>query len=157
MIVNFKLLTETARLPVINSEHDAGIDFFSDEDFTLAPTARHTFLTGVAWEPYFEEREKEISHLFKIYMQIQGRSGLASKEGIAVLGGVVDEGYRGEIKIILVNTNTYLALRGDGYFQVKRGDKIAQGIPLVIPLVHVKLAKEISGTERGNKGFGSSG
>ena len=150
MIINFLLMSENARLPVINSEHDAGIDFFSSEDYTLAPKARHTFLTGVAWEPYFEEREKEISHLYKIYMQIQGRSGLASKEGIAVLGGVVDEGYRGEIKIILVNT-------GDEFFQVKRGDKIAQGIPLVIPHVHVKLAKEISGTERGTRGFGSSG
>jgi dUTP pyrophosphatase len=150
MIINFLLLSETARLPVINSEHDAGIDFFSNEEHPLTSGARHTFLTGVAWEPYFEEREKEISHLFKIYMQIQGRSGLASKEGIAVLGGVVDEGYRGEIKIILVNT-------GDKDFYVKKGDKIAQGIPLVIPHVHVKLAKEISGTERGIRGFGSSG
>jgi dUTP pyrophosphatase len=150
MIVNFLLLSETARLPVINSEHDAGIDFFSDEENLLSSGSRHTFLTGVAWEPYFEEREKEISHLFKIYMQIQGRSGLASKEGIAVLGGVVDEGFRGEIKIILVNT-------GDRDFQIRKGDKIAQGIPLVIPHVHIKLAKEISGSIRGEKGFGSSG
>ena len=151
MIINFKLLTPTARLPVKNHETDAGIDFFADKEHYLGPNGgRDTISTGVAWEPYFIEREKDLSPLFKVYMQIQGRSGLASKNGIAVLAGVIDSEYRGEIKIVLVNTS-------NEEFKIYKGDKIAQGIVLLTPSVMITMNKEIGETSRGEKGFGSSG
>jgi dUTP pyrophosphatase len=150
MVIKFKLLTQTARLPVMNHETDAGIDIFSDEGFEIPPKERHMFSTGVCWEPYFDAREQTVSYLFKMYMQIQGRSGLASKNGIAVLGGVIDQDYRGEIKIILVNT-------GDDWVKVNKGDKIAQGVVHFTPHVQIKMDDTISQTARGGNGFGSSG
>ena len=150
MVIKFKLLTDTARLPFMNHETDAGIDIFSDEDFEILPKERHMFSTGICWEPYFDAREDAVSNLFKIYMQIQGRSGLASKQGIAVLGGVIDQDYRGEIKIILANT-------GDDLVRVTKGDKIAQGVVHFTPHVQIRMDDSISQTARGGKGFGSSG
>jgi dUTP pyrophosphatase len=150
MVINFKFLTSTAMLPRKNSETDAGIDFFADENYFLEGGEHHTFSTGVAWEPYFDAREDLFSNLFRMYMQLQGRSGLASRDGIAIMGGVIDPTYRGEIKIILVNTSNVGK-------QINRGDKIAQGIVLLTPHVMIKMTKEISDTERGASGFGSSG
>jgi len=150
MVINFKLLSGTAQLPRKNCETDAGIDFFADENYFLEGGEHHTFSTGVAWEPYFDAREDLLNNLFRPYMQLQGRSGLASKNGIAIMGGVIDPSYRGEIKIILVNTSRYTT-------KINRGDKIAQGIVLLTPHVIIKMTKEISDTERGTNGFGSSG
>jgi len=151
MVINFKLLTPTARVPLLNHETDAGIDFFSDEEFVIGRRNTHLFSTGVAWEPYFDAREDGfgMQNFFKIYMQIQGRSGLASKNGIGVMGGVIDPAYRGEIKIILINTTGI-------EYKVSKGDKIAQGIVHFIPHYTIKIAKDLGETSRGEKGFGSS-
>ena len=75
----------------------------------------------------------------------------AIKKGIAVLGGIIDEEYRGEIKIILIN-------HGDKEVIFRKGDAIAQGIVYEIPIVQIKEEKEIStDTDRGEGGFGSTG
>lgn len=84
------------------------------------------------------------------YGRIAPRSGLAVKHGIDVLAGVADSCYRGEYKVVLLNT-------GDKDFEVKKGDRIAQLIvtPYASPdLVEVTSLDE---TDRGDKGFGSSG
>ena len=151
MVINFKLLTGTAKIPFYNNSTDAGIDFFSDQDHKLHPGEHYAYSTGVAWEPYFDQRETGagLNNFYKFYMQIQGRSGLALRDGIAVLGGVIDQDYRGEIKIILLNT-------GNDTVDIFKGMKIAQGIVILTPNVVIKATEFISDTNRGSKGFGSS-
>ena len=85
-------------------------------------------------------------------VQIRPRSGLAAKKNITVLNtpGTIDADYRGEIKVILINF-------GKEKFIIKNGDRIAQMV--VAPVVQADLeeVKELSGTERGSGGFGSTG
>ena len=86
-------------------------------------------------------------------VQIRPRSGLALKHGILVLNtpGTIDSDYRGEVKIILANL-------GKEPFTVNRGDRIAQAVPMAVPVeVDFVEADEVSGTERGAGGFGHSG
>lgn len=87
-------------------------------------------------------------------LQIRSRSGLAAKNGVMVLNspGTVDSGYRGEVKAILFNTGAF------GDFAINHGDRICQGV--VAPVIHNVLfdqVSELDHSERGGKGFGSSG
>jgi dUTP pyrophosphatase len=120
MVVHFSKLSTTAIIPTKAHQDDAGMDFYYDgKEIVLEAGDRKTLSTGVSWEP-------KPAGKFLPYLQIQGRSGLADKYGILTLAGVIDSGYRGEIKIVLVNT-------GRKEFTIKPGDKIAQGIVHFIP------------------------
>jgi dUTP pyrophosphatase len=143
MVVNFKKLSELAKIPTFSNEDDAGMDFYAADNVEILPGERALIGTGLAWEPNHDLDKKK-------YLKIEGRSGLAAKSGIVVLGGVVDELYRGEIKIILLNTDK------DNSFIVKVGDKIAQGIAYLIPRIEIKEVEDINNTVRGASGFGSS-
>ena len=81
---------------------------------------------------------------------IKDRSGWAAKKGAHVLAGVVDAGYRGEIKVVLCNC-------GEEPLEVKPGDRIAQIIIIPIPQVKLQRVSELSSSERGERGFGSTG
>jgi dUTP pyrophosphatase len=85
-------------------------------------------------------------------MQIRSRSGLAAKYGVMVLNspGTIDADYRGEVKIILLNT-------GDEAFTVHRGDRIAQGVPAQVARIGFREETSISETGRGAAGFGHTG
>jgi dUTP pyrophosphatase len=144
MIVCFKRITTTAMLPTRSFDTDAGIDFYADEDLVIEPYSRSIVETGLIWEP------RELPSIWNIYMKIQERSGLALKNGIEVLGGTIDEQYRGEIKIILYNSTIYP-------FSIKNGDKIAQGVVYYIPKFDIEEVDDISQTARGAGGFGSTG
>jgi dUTP pyrophosphatase len=78
------------------------------------------------------------------------RSGLAIKKGVSVLAGVIDSSYRGEIGVVLLNTNYDDLI-------IKKGDKIAQLLIQPIETVNIEEVKELSDTERAENGFGSSG
>jgi dUTP pyrophosphatase len=94
------------------------------------------------------------------YMQIMGRSGLAMKYGIQVLGGVIDSNYRGEIKVLITSSCTSSeAAYGNGcQYIVKKGDKVAQIIPIRISQDDFSFVDRVNDNEeRGEKGFGSSG
>lgn len=85
--------------------------------------------------------------------QIRPRSGIAYKEGVTVLNspGTVDSDYRGETKVMLIN-------HGERTFEVHHGDKIAQMVISQVPMVRYKaVERELSTTERGGGGFGSTG
>ena len=153
MIIKFKRLTDTAKLPEKNHDTDAGMDFFADEVVDLMAGKTLAISTGVAWEPYFEDgiTEQNFSNFFLVYMKIQGRSGLALNNSIEVLGGTIDSDYRGEIKIILNN-----ASRSNKTFSIRKGDKIAQGIVYLIPKYQIEETKILTKTKRNEKGFGSS-
>lgn len=85
-------------------------------------------------------------------MQVRPRSGLAAKYGITVLNssGTVDSKYRGEVEVIIINHSSEL-------FNIRPGDRIAQAVINELPNVQFVKVKNLSDSERGEKGFGSSG
>ena len=137
-----KLLTPEARLPQRAYEHDAAWDLYAAEAATLPPLQRAVVGTGVALGLP--------SHLAALTLP---RSGLAARNGISIVNspGLIDPGYRGEVRIILLNTDT------EATFRVEPGDRIAQLLFLPITGVRLLQAEELDDTHRGDRGFGSSG
>jgi len=134
------------------------MDLISVEDVIIPPKQRATIGTGIAMQlPRPIELYKSMTnreHKVSLFLeaQVRSRSGLASKHGIFVLNspGTVDNGYRGEIKVILYNTSEIP-------FVVEKGMKIAQMViteAFQIPTVEVD---DLNETDRGEKGFNSSG
>lgn len=131
-----------AMLPEKNYEA-AGWDLFSNEDVEIYPENRHPISTGLVVFP-----EK-----MGYFLKIEARSGLAVNHGIFCPCGVIDPDYRGELKVVLANS-------GSRPIQIKKGQKIAQF--LVLPLlrtdiIEISSLNTATATERGSKGFGSSG
>ena len=134
-------IEEDAIVPYKAHKADAGMDLFSIEDKTLKPMERKLIRTGIKIElPKNTEA------------QIRPRSGLALKNGITVLNtpGTIDEGYRGEIGIILINLSKE-------EFRVEKGMKIAQMVIKPIININVEVISELSESSRGEDGFGSTG
>jgi dUTP pyrophosphatase len=140
--LRFQLLAEGARLPSRAHDGDAGLDLYASEAATLGPSERASVGTGVAVE---------------IPIRLAGlvlpRSGLAARHGIALVNapGLIDAGYRGEIRVLLLNTDRAEA------FEIRPGDRIAQ--LLLIPFIEATpvAALELAEAARGDGGFGSSG
>ena len=132
----------TSTLPKYAHEGDAGLDLYSRLDCILAPFDRIAVPTGIA---------VSIPEGYAGF--IQPRSGLAVKYGITVLNtpGLIDSGYRGEIKVILINLNP------KENFVIRRGNRIAQFVIQKVENVEVEVVEELDETTRGEKGFGSSG
>jgi dUTP pyrophosphatase len=140
--VPVKLLTPQARLPERAYEHDAAWDLYAAEAATLPPLHRAVVGTGVALGLP--------SYLAALTLP---RSGLAARDGISIVNspGLIDPGYRGEVRIILLNTDT------EATFTVEPGDRIAQLLFLPITSVQLLQTEELDDTHRGDRGFGSSG
>ena len=139
-MITFKVnrLASDAKLPIKENATDAGIDIFTNESYTLKPGEAHMFSTGIAVE------------FPKGYVALLwDRSGLGSK-GIHRLAGVIDSGYRGEWKVVLLNTTKKK-------FEIKKSDKIVQCILQKFEPAKITEVKKLSATKRGAKGFGSSG
>ena len=87
-----------------------------------------------------------------IELQVRSRSGMALKQGLIVANqpGTIDEDYRGTIGVILMNSTPFLS-------EIKKGERIAQIVPGYVPAYKIGFTEEVTETERGNKGFGSSG
>ena len=131
----------TNSLPEYQTPQSAGIDLQSDQNITITPGARTLVKTGLHIE------------LPKGYQaQIVPRSGLALKHGISIVNspGTIDSDYRGEIGIILIN-------HGTEPFNVKSGDRIAQMVISKVEQLEWESVEELSNTERGEGGFGSTG
>lgn len=144
-VMRVQKLNEHATLPTYGSSGAAGMDLyanFSAEGIgmgSIAPGERRLIKTGIA-----------IAIPRGHYARVAPRSGLAFKNGIAVMAGVIDEDYRGEVGVILIN-------HGTEDFVVKHGDRIAQ---LIIEKYTPCLPIEVSSlddTTRGVGGFGSTG
>lgn len=159
----FKKLHPDAKLPTQGKPGDAAFDLYCVEDFTLDLGETKAVSTGLQlanMDPY--------DHVTpgSLFLQVEGRSGLASK-GIFPLGGIIDATYRGEIKVILHNGNqTKLGILGIPTIephQFKAGDRIAQMIIRRIVtndnrhVVEMVETKEVSPSVRGDGGFGSTG
>lgn len=140
MKIQIKKLYPDAIIPTQARKGDAGYDLYALEGVNLKKGERNKIPTGIC-----------VAIPDGYYGRIAPRSGLAYKNGIDVLGGVVDSAYRGEIGIILIN------LGENDTFEISRGDKIAQ---LIIEKCHdvewidVEVLPE---SDRGTGGFGSTG
>lgn len=142
-MLKVKLLHPDAKVPTRANPTDAGLDLCAiTEDGGIARIEggyRKIVSTGIA-----------ISIPQGYVGRILPRSGLAAKEGIHVMAGVVDSSYRGEIKVVLLNT-------APGGFIYRTGDRIAQLVIQKIQLWNPEVVDELDETERGENGFGSSG
>lgn len=140
-ILKIRKIHDKAIIPNCAHEGDAGLDLYSVEELVLNPGERGLIHTGIQMElPTNTEA------------QIRPRSGLALKNGITTLNspGTIDEGYRGEIGVILINHSNEV-------FKVEQGMKIAQMVIKPVFKINVIEAAELSDSERSENGFGSSG
>ena len=139
MIIKFKQLTKDALLPKYVKDGDAAFDIYTNISGTIQKGKIKMFSTGVASE-----------FLKGYFVSFRDRSSMASKNGIHVLAGVIDSGYRGEWRIVLANL-------GENDCKIEKGDRIAQGIVHQLPKVTIKEFKKLSMSQRGKDGFGSTG
>ncbi|SEE03686.1 dUTP diphosphatase [Ruania alba] len=129
-------------LPRYAQPGDAGLDLLAREAVELAPGERHAVPTGLA-----------IALPLGFAAFVHPRSGLAARHGLTVLNtpGTVDAGYRGEIKVILVNTDRSAPVR------LERGDRIAQLVIQRVCTADLVEVEQLPGSARGSGGFGSTG
>jgi dUTP pyrophosphatase len=137
--LSFKRLDPGATLPTRGSSYAAGLDIYSIEEVVIEPRQRSLVRTGlaVAIPPGY-------------YGRVAPRSGLATKKGLDVLAGVIDADYRGEVRCLLYNA-------GDEVINLPAHSKICQLIIEKIITPSAVWADEISDTDRGTGGFGSTG
>ncbi len=139
--VAVRRLRDDAVLPAQAYDGDAGLDLAACDGVTLGPGERAVVGTGIA---------VEIPDGYAGF--VQPRSGLASRHGIGVVNspGLIDPGYRGEIRIVLLNTDLH------NHFTVEPGMRIAQLVVAPVASVRLVEVEELAATERGSRGFGSS-
>jgi dUTP pyrophosphatase len=145
-------LSPIAMCPERGSEMAAGLDLFSSINVTIPPHSRMFVGTGVSAD--FSALTRVIGDgsnalTLSYFGRVLPRSGLASK-GIDIGAGVIDSDYRGEIKVLVCNNS-------DVDFNVGRGTKIAQMVIELANMCPVTVLPSLSKTERGAKGFGSTG
>lgn len=140
--LKLKKLDEGLPTPKYANPGDAGLDLYSAEDVTLQPGERAMIATGIA-----------IAIAPGYAGFVQPRSGLAAKQGLSIVNtpGLIDSGYRGEIKVIALNTDAQNAIT------INRGDRVAQLVIQEVPLVEIIEVDELDETARSDGGFGSSG
>ncbi len=139
MKIRVKKVFAEANLPTRANDSDAGYDLYSTESLPITPSSRQAICTGIC---------VEIPKGY--YGRIAPRSGLALKAGVDVLGGVIDSGYRDEIKVILINL-------GETLVSIDEGDRIAQLIIEKCEDIEWENVDSLNDSERGESGFGSSG
>lgn len=161
MKVRFKKFAEVT--PVYATDGSAGFDFVATTNVLVSPGQTVTIPTGLGFE---------IPKGFKL--EVLPRSGVSSKTNLRVIQGTVDSDYRGEVMVIMQNTSSgiqkstglYLI---DGSFEIsdewipnatyliRKGDRIAQGCIVPVPSIQFEESHELSMTDRGSGGFGSTG
>lgn len=134
-------LRADARVPERAYAGDAGVDLAACEPVTLAPGERAVVPTGLA---------VAIPDGYAGF--VQPRSGLAARHGVTIVNapGLIDSGYRGEIQVVLLNTDK------EDTFSADAGERIAQLVILPVPEVVLREVDELPASERGVRGFGSS-
>lgn len=140
-------LKDNAKLPHRAHPDDAGLDLFSIENVNLEPGQTKLVKTGIA-----------ISIPKGYVGKIESRSSLAML-GVYVTGGIIDSGYTGQVKVIMNNlnaSNDQDPVLLNEYFSIKAGDKIAQLILYPIAILKPVEVEELTSSERGEGGFGSS-
>jgi dUTP pyrophosphatase len=142
MTLRVARLDAGARLPTRAHSGDAGLDLYAIESAVLAPGERASIPTGIALEI-------PPGHAGLVLP----RSGLAARHGISVVNapGLIDADYRGEVRVLLLNTDRERA------FELAAGDRIAQLLVVAVAIADVAEVASLTDTVRGAGGFGSSG
>ena len=142
MILAVERLADGAILPTRAYEGDAGLDLYAAEDARIGPGERCTVGTGIA-----------VAIPAGHAGLVLPRSGLAARHGIALVNapGLIDSGYRGELRVLLLNTDR------NAPFRVSVGDRIAQLLVVPFAAVAVQALESLDETARAARGFGSSG
>jgi len=142
MTLRVRRLDARAVLPTRAYPGDAGLDLYALDQHVLAPGDRASIATGISVEIPGGQAGLVLP-----------RSGLAARHGIAIVNapGLIDSGYRGEIRVLLLNTD-----RGEP-FTIAAGDRIAQLVLVRVETPAVEEVDELALSERGAGGFGSSG
>jgi dUTP pyrophosphatase len=140
--LEFKRLERFARAPERAHDHDAGYDLFAAETARIEPGERASVGTGIAVA--IPEGHGGL---------VLPRSGLAARHGIALVNapGLIDAGYRGELRILLLNTDRHQA------FEIAPGDRIAQLVIVQVESLELAEVEELTETARAAGGFGSTG
>ncbi len=140
--VPVRLLSPEARLPRRAYDRDAAFDLHAAEDLVVEPLGRAVVGTGIS-----------LGLPPGLAALTLPRSGLAARHGLSLVNapGLIDPGYRGEVRLILSNTDAHDA------FRVRVGDRVAQLLFIALPVVTLEPADALDGTDRGEQGFGSSG
>ena len=139
--IQYKLLSNTAKQPTRAHSTDAGIDLYTDEEYTLSSQEKRVIKTGVA------------INITEGYVGLlTGRSGISSKTDLVVTLGIIDAGFHGNIGINVKNDSVYQS------YTIKQHMKLAQLliVPIATPYLTLVHAFDEQ-TERNTKGFGSSG
>jgi len=139
--IKWKKVHPDAKIPSFAYPGDAGADLTACEDIVILPGQRVAIPTGL---------QVEIPQGYEL--QIRPRSGLSLNTSLIIANspGTVDSGYRGEVKVIIWNA-------GKEPYYIKKGDKIAQAVIHQLPhVMHIEV-EDLSDTDRGSRGFGSSG
>ena len=137
--IKVKKIEEQAIVPTRSNSDDAGWDLYSITTRPIAPSQRVTIRTGIS----LQIPEEYVGLIWP-------RSGMSVKNGIDVLAGVVDSGYRGEIKVCLLNTSRE-------WMDIKEGDRIAQILFQEVPHFKLQEVETLQNSDRGQGGFGSTG
>jgi dUTP pyrophosphatase len=142
MGLRIRRLDERARLPTRAYPGDAGLDLYALEGVTLQPGQRAALRTGIAVEIAPGQAGLVLP-----------RSGLAERHGLALVNapGLIDSGYRGEVRVLLLNTDRETPA------ELVAGDRIAQLMIIAVETPEPVEVAELGGSERGAGGFGSSG
>jgi dUTP pyrophosphatase len=140
--LRFRRLSAAARPPAQAHDGDAGYDLHAAEAVTLEPGARASVGTGIA-----------VAIPAGQAGLVLPRSGLADRHGVSVVNspGLIDSGYRGEVRVLLLNTDLSEA------FAVEPGDRIAQLVIVAVETPELEEVAELDETVRGAGGFGSTG
>jgi len=140
MNIEIKLLNSNSKTPSRSSDEDAGYDLYCYEDQFIKPMERCLVKTGIA-----------MSIPTGYYGHISDRSGMALKKGAHCLGKIVDPSYRGEIGVIILNTDMYETIK------IQKGDRIAQMIFKKYENINFIEKGSLNESERAESGYGSSG
>jgi dUTP pyrophosphatase len=140
--LRFRRLTDAARAPARAHDGDAGYDLHAAEAAVIGPGRRASVGTGIAVA--IPEGRAGL---------VLARSGLAARHGIALVNapGLIDAGYRGELRVLLLNTDPEEA------FEVAPGDRIAQLVLVRVEAPRLEETEALDETGRGEAGFGSTG
>lgn len=139
MEIRVKKVDEQAITPRYAHDTDAGMDFFALEDAVIPAHQSASVRTGIAVEI-------PTGYVGLVW----DKSGLASKHGITTMAGVIDAGFRGELRFIVFNTT-------DEDYTFRAGEKVAQMLIQEFEHVGIVEVEKLSDTERGERGFGSTG
>lgn len=133
-------------LPRYAKPGDSGFDLVAAEDTIIWPGETKVVPTGLCFEipPGYE-------------LQVRPRSGISRNTKLRVILGTVDSGFRGEVGVIVDNTSKPSVFRSEAADVIERGTRIAQGVIVPVVTAHFEEVDELSESDRGSNGFGSTG